>query len=159
VASGLNGGPIAIAFRHNDARMYVAQKNGVVKVVNTNHTLGATVLDLSSDVNDDGEQGLLGIVFSTDGTKLYVDYADNTHGGPGDLHIVEYTMSGDYAGSPNELLVIPHHTYENHNGGDLQIGPDGKLYISVGDGGGGGDPLQNGQNTDSLLGKILRINT
>jgi glucose/arabinose dehydrogenase len=155
VASGLTN-PIAITFRHNDARMYVAQQNGVVKIVNTNHTLGATVVTVPSK-QDNGEQGLLGMVFSADGTKLYVDYNDNLHPN-GDVHIVEYTMSGDTAVSPHELLLIPHQQYSNHNGGDLEIGPDGKLYISIGDGGGGGDPLHNAQNVNSLLGKILRIN-
>jgi glucose/arabinose dehydrogenase len=106
-------------------------------------------------VSGGGERGLLGIAFSADGTKMYVDYTDP---GNGDVKIVEYTMNGLNANPSTArlLLTIPHSTFSNHNGGGLVMS-GGLLYISVGDGGGGGDTLGNGQNKNSLLAKILRI--
>jgi glucose/arabinose dehydrogenase len=153
VATGLNR-PVDIGWRANDARIYIVEQPGKLRIVNTNGTLGATVLDLTGTVATGGpEQGLLGFTFNANGTKLYVDYT----GLNGDIHIVEYTMSGDTAGSPRELLLIPHPVFQNHNGGEVIFGPDGKLYIGVGDGGGAGDPSGNAQNLNVLLGKILRI--
>ena len=152
VVSGLSS-PVAIAFRGSDAtHMYVAQQPGSIVVVRSGRVL-QTVLTLN--VAHGSEQGLLGIAFSNDGEKLYVDYNDPS----GDLHIAEYSMKGLVANAASRrlLLTIPHHTYSNHNGGDLVIGSDNMLYITVGDGGSGGDPNGNGQNKNVMLGKILRI--
>jgi glucose/arabinose dehydrogenase len=152
-ATGLSS-PVAIAFRGNDkSRMYVAQQGGTLVSVVNGH-VSAPLLQFN--VSSGGEEGLLGIAFSNNGKKLYADFTDPT----GDIRIVEFTMSGAVPnpGSRRLMLVIPHHTFQNHNGGDLQVGTDNMLYIGVGDGGGGGDTLQNGQNTNSVLGKILRIN-
>ncbi len=149
-ASGLSS-PVAITWRHNDARMYVAEKTGKVRIISTAGVVSPTAV-LTVSVAGGDEQGLLGIAFSPDGTKLYVDYVDPTSV----IRIVEYTMSGDIATSPRELLSI-NHPRSNHNGGEVVTGPDGKLYIGTGDGGGAGDPDLNGQNVNSLLGKILRI--
>jgi glucose/arabinose dehydrogenase len=154
IATGLNS-PIALAWRGTDANhMYVALQGGSVIVLTKGKKTG-TALKLTG-VTSGGEQGLLGIAFSNDGKKLYVDYNDTT----GDLRIVEYTMNGNAANpaTRRQLLVIPHHIFPNHNGGNLVVGPDNMLYIAVGDGGGGGDTLMSGQNTNVLLGKILRIN-
>ena len=153
IITGLSS-PIALAWRGKDAaHIYVALQGGSV-IVLTHGKQTATALQLTG-LSVGGEEGLLGMVFSGDGKKLYVDYTDTT----GDIHIVEYTMKGNIANpaTRRELLVIPHHIFTNHNGGNLVIGPDNMLYIGVGDGGGGGDSLLNGQNTDVLLGKILRI--
>ena len=154
VASGLDS-PVALAWRAGKSTpIYVAQQTGsVVTVGSTGHVTG-TVLHLTK-LADGNEQGLLGLAFSNDGAKLYVDYTDVL----GDIHIVEYTMKGNVAdvATRRELLQIPHHTFPNHNGGNLVIGADNLLYISVGDGGGAGDTLKNGQNLDALLAKILRI--
>ncbi len=152
VASGLNS-PVAFAWRGGDAtRIYVAEQTGTIKIVTRGH-VAANALHIT--VSNDNERGLLGIVFSRDGKKLYVDHTDPT----GDIRVAEYTMKGGVANpaSRRVLLVIPHREFSNHNGGNLVVGPDNMLYISVGDGGGGGDTLHNGQNTNSLLGKILRI--
>ncbi|MBV9256076.1 MAG: PQQ-dependent sugar dehydrogenase [Actinobacteria bacterium] len=129
----------------------MAEKTGKVVVLQPNGVVTANVLDISSLVSSGYEQGLLGI--AVNGTKLYVDYTDAV----GDIHVVEYTLSGNAAASPRGLLTIPHHAFANHNGGNLVIGPDAKLYIGVGDGGGEGDPLGSGQNLGTWLGKILRI--
>jgi glucose/arabinose dehydrogenase len=145
--------PVALAWRHDDARMYVAEQPGRVRIVNTDGTLvGTPVLTLT--VGNGGEQGLLGLAFSADGTKLYVDYVDNAS----HVKVVEYAMAGDtaIAASGRTLLSIDH-PLPNHNGGEVVFGPDGSLYVGTGDGGGAGDPGGNGQNPNALLGKILRI--
>jgi glucose/arabinose dehydrogenase len=147
VASGLDN-PMTIAWRKDDDRMYVAEQGGTVRIVDGG-TVGATVLEV--DVTDGNEQGLLGLDFSADGSKLYVNYTDPD----GDTHVVEYTMSGDTAGNPRELLFVDQ-PYANHNGGQVTM-HDGLLYVGLGDGGSGGDPQNNAQNPDSLLGKMLRI--
>jgi glucose/arabinose dehydrogenase len=153
IATGLDT-PVALAWRDGDARMYVAEQGGTIQIVDTaDGSIEGTALTLT-DVVVTGERGLLGLAFSPDGSKLYVDYT----GAGGTIYVVEYTMAGDVAvvASRRELLAIPH-PRTNHNGGAVVIGPDGNLYIATGDGGGGGDPDLNGQNVNTLLGKILRI--
>ena len=100
------------------------------------------------------EQGLLGLAFAPDGGHLYVNYTDTG----GDTRIVEYAFAGGRAdpASARELLQIDQ-PYANHNGGHLVFGPDGHLYIGMGDGGSGNDPENRAQNLGVLLGKILRI--
>ena len=154
VGSGLDS-PVALAWRAGKSTpIYVAQQSGTIVTVGTTGHITGTVLRLTALSTGD-EEGLLGLVFSTDGTKLYVYYTDPG----GDIHIVEYTMKGNVANvaTRRQLLQIPHHVFPNHNGGSLVMGPDNMLYIGVGDGGGAGDTLQNAQNLDALLGKILRI--
>jgi glucose/arabinose dehydrogenase len=149
VASGL-ANPVALAWRPGDSRLYVAEQPGRVRIVDNGVVKPGSVLTVS--VATGGEQGLLGLTFSLDGTKLYVDYVDpQSH-----VRVVEYTMSGDTATNPRDLLSIDH-PLANHNGGEVTIGPDGYLYIGTGDGGGAGDPGNNAQNVNVLLGKILRI--
>jgi glucose/arabinose dehydrogenase len=146
--------PVALAWRSGDNRIYVAEQGGTVRIIDpTTGAVVSTALTVTDTVAS-GERGLLGLTFSPDGTKLYVDYTD----GVGTIHIVEYTMAGDIAvvASARELLAIAH-PRTNHNGGEVIFGPDGYLYIGTGDGGGGGDPDLNGQNVNVLLGKILRI--
>jgi glucose/arabinose dehydrogenase len=153
VTSGLSS-PVALAWRSGDARMYVAEQGGRVRIVDTtNGAVVGTALTLSG-IGTGGERGLLGLAFSIDGTKMYVDYTDSA----GTIKVVEYTMSGDTAivASARALLSIAH-PRTNHNGGEVHVAPDGTLYIATGDGGGGGDPDLNGQNVNTLLGKILRI--
>ena len=113
------------------------------------------MLDLRGKVSTGNEQGLLGLTFSPDGTHLYIDFTDPT----GDTHVQEFAMKGDVAdvASRRELLFLKQ-PFANHNGGEVLTGPDGMLYIGLGDGGSGGDPMNNGQNKATLLGKILRIN-
>jgi glucose/arabinose dehydrogenase len=154
VASGLTQ-PVAVAWRAGDARMYVAEKPGTVKLVDTDGTVLPTPVVSGVAPVSTNEQGLLGLAFSPDGTKLYIDHTDEN----GDGQVTEYTMSGDVAdvSTQREILTIPHPGSTNHYGGELIFGPDGDLYIGTGDGGGVGDPAGNAQNLDVLLGKILRI--
>jgi glucose/arabinose dehydrogenase len=153
VASGLDS-PVALAWRADDPRLYVAEQGGTVRVVGTDgQPADPPVVTIA--VSGANEQGLLGLDFSADGTKLYVDYTDPG----GDSHIVEYTMNGDVVDeSSRRELVFQKDKYPNHNGGQITIGTDGMLYFGWGDGGSGGDPDENGQDLSTLLGKILRIN-
>jgi glucose/arabinose dehydrogenase len=131
--------------------LYVAEKTGKV-VVLRNGAVAGTVLDISGQVSTGSEQGLLGIAVA--GNHLYVDYTDRN--GVGNTNVVEYTLSGNTAAAPRTLLTQAQ-PYANHNGGNVIFGPDGKLYIGLGDGGSAGDPSRNGQNLGTWLGKILRI--
>jgi len=154
--------PVAMAPRPATNDLFIAEQAGRVRRVTIDRSeeepaydLDAQpALDISDDTRAQGEQGLLGIAFSPDGSRMYLDYTDIE----GDTHIVEYRMSGDDvdADSRRELLFIEQ-PFANHNGGQLAFGPDGFLYIAMGDGGGQGDPQGRAQNTDDLLGKILRI--
>jgi hypothetical protein len=108
----------------------------------------------------EGERGLLSIALSPDfatSGRLFVDYAESR--GEGDIHVAELRATGTFApvSSLRNLLTIPHPGESNHNGGQLQFGPEGNLFVSTGDGGGGNDQHHNAQNLGSLLGKILRI--
>jgi glucose/arabinose dehydrogenase len=112
------------------------------------------VLDLTGQVSTGGEQGLLGLVFAPDGSHLYVNYTDTA----GDTHIVEYAMSGGVANpaTRHEIFFVKQ-PFANHNGGNLVFGPDGLLWVGLGDGGSGGDPNNNAQNPATPLGKMLRM--
>lgn len=150
----LEGGPLAMAVRSGDSGLYVAAQAGTVMAIRGGQVDPTPVLDLTTKVSAGGEQGLLGLAFSADGRFLYVNYTDRN----GDTNIVEYRMNGGVAdaGSPRRVLLV-HQPFANHNGGNLVFGPDGYLYIGMGDGGSQGDPMQNGQNLGSLLAKMLRI--
>lgn len=145
--------PVDLATRPGDETLYVAEKTGRVKALPAGGE-PTTVLDLSSEVSTGSEQGLLGLEFTTDGAFLYADYTDVE----GDTRIVEWSMQGAQPdpASRRDVLEVDQ-PFENHNGGAVEFGPDGFLYISLGDGGSGGDPEGNGQNLGTLLGKILRI--
>ncbi len=115
-------------------------------------------LDLTDLVSTGGEQGLLSVAPAPDYASsglLYVYYTDNA----GNLQIDEFRASTGSASlaSRRPVMTIPHPTYRNHNGGQLQFGPDGYLYVGTGDGGGGGDPDGNAQDLNTRLGKLLRI--
>jgi glucose/arabinose dehydrogenase len=154
--------PTSLVVRPGSPTLYIAERAGRVRPMTVsgsgddrNYAVGDPVLDISGEVVTDAERGLLDIEFSEDGATLYVSYSLAPSG---DTRVASYTMSGDSvdAGSRRELLAVEQ-PFANHNGGDIEIGPDGFLYIALGDGGSGGDPMGNGQNTDVLLGKILRI--
>jgi glucose/arabinose dehydrogenase len=154
VVSGLDS-PIAVAWRAHDTHMFVAEQPGRVRVVDAAGHLSPTPVLTVGPLSHGNEEGLLGITFSRDGSKLYVDYTDPND----DTHVDEYRMRGEAVvpSSRRQLLVIPQ-PYSNHKGGEVLIGPDGMLYIGLGDGGSEGDPNHNGQNLGTLLAKILRIN-
>ena len=150
----LDGSPLAMAVRSGDAALYIADKGGRVVAIRDGGVDPQAVLDISGKVSDGGEQGLLGLAFAPDGRFLYVNYTDTN----GNTQVVEYTMGEGVANAGSARRVISvQQPFSNHNGGNLVFGPDGFLYIGLGDGGSGGDPLGNGQNPQALLGKMLRI--
>ncbi len=151
----------ALAVRRNDPTLYVIEQTGRVRAVRGGVLAPRPVLDLSGRVSTGGERGLLGIAFSPDGKLLYLDYT----GTDGDTRVDEYPMRADGtadAARRRSVLGVTQ-PQPNHNGGEIAFGPDGFLYIGLGDGGGAGDegaghaPGGNGQSLDTLLGKILRI--
>lgn len=160
--------PVAFAARPGSPDLYIAERSGQVRVIEvTPPTSGdgpdryrlerSPVLDLTDEVMTDGaEQGLLGIAFSSDGRTLFVDYTAQPDGRTVVASYQLTTRDVVDVGSRRELLSVPQ-PQANHNGGHLAIGPDGYLYIGLGDGGGAGDPEQRAQDTEDLLGKILRI--
>ncbi len=153
-------GPVALAVRPGDDALYVAEKTGRVRRV-VHGQAGAKrsadaspVLDLSAEVSTGSEQGLLGLVFAPDGAKFYVDYTDRA----GDTQVVEYAFGDGKADLASRRPVLSvHQPFTNHNGGEVAFGPDGKLYVGLGDGGSEGDPDMIGQDLSTPLSKILRI--
>jgi hypothetical protein len=139
-------------------RLFVVERAGRIRLTTSGGT--STFVDLSALV-DSGfqERGLLSMAFAPDFDESGLLYVDYTGRDAGAIHVAELHASGDVAdpATLRNVLTIPHPTYPNHNGGQLQFGPDGYLYVSTGDGGGGGDPGENAQDRGSLLGKILRI--
>jgi glucose/arabinose dehydrogenase len=143
----------------NPDRLFVVERAGrIVQVENGTRTVFA---DVGSRVAAAGEGGLLSIALSPDfqaSGRLYVFYTGEEES-PAEIHVAELVASGGTAplSSLRNLITIPHPVHDNHYGGQLQIGPEGNLFISTGDGGGPGDPEENAQDLGSLLGKILRI--
>jgi glucose/arabinose dehydrogenase len=143
-------------------RLFVVQKRGRVVLLVHGRRASRPFLDISSIVgSDNSEQGLLSMAFAPDyarSGRFYVDYTGHN----GDVHVEEYDRSAEDpnvadSASARAVLTIPHHQFPNHNGGQLQFGPEGDLYVGVGDGGSENDPENNGQNVDVRLGKLLRI--
>jgi len=148
-------------------RLFIVEQAGRIKIYDqtANQTLSASFLDIVSRVRSGGERGLLGVAFhpnfATNG-YFYVNYTTRARNGlaNGTTVIARYTVApgGDDADEDSEqVLLTINQPYSNHNAGDLAFGPDGYLYIPVGDGGSGGDPQDFSQNNRSFLGKMLRI--
>ncbi len=142
-------------------RLFIVQRSGEIRVIDSGTLLTTPFLDISNSITCCGERGLLGLVFHPDYVNngfFYVNYTDTG----GDTNISRFTVdpNNDNLADPNSELIILEidQPYSNHNAGDLNFGPnDGYLYIALGDGGDGGDPEDRSQNTDCLLGKVLRI--
>lgn len=154
VASGFDR-PLFLASPPGDDRLFIVEQTGRIRIVG-----GGTFLDLSAAISNGGERGLLGLAFHPDyasNGRFFVNYTNTS----GDTRVVEYQTSPNPnvadLSSAQQLLSIDQPA-SNHNGGWLGFGPDGLLYIAMGDGGGGNDQFGNAQNPTSLLGKILRMN-
>jgi glucose/arabinose dehydrogenase len=163
IASGYDG-PVLLTHAPNDPRLFIVEQGGLIKIVN-----GGTFLDISNrlpDLGDYDERGLLGLAFSPDYATSGLFYVHYNRSGDGATVIAEYSVSGnaDVADENSERVVLTvNQPFENHNGGTIAFGGDGYLYVALGDGGGpassqyGGDPDGNGQNAQSRLASILRI--
>jgi glucose/arabinose dehydrogenase len=154
--------PVAVTGPIGDPRVFIVEQPGTIRIVKDGALLPTPFLDLSGagPVLFGGEQGLLGIAFHPQfgaNGKFYVNFTAKTDGR---TIIAEFTapVGSDVAtaGSRRDVLSIAQ-PFSNHNGGWLEFGPDGKLYIGMGDGGSGGDPQDRAQNDASMLGKLLRI--
>jgi glucose/arabinose dehydrogenase len=153
--------PVYVAAPPGDTtRLFIVEQGGVIRIVKNGIPLPQPFLDLSGQITSGGERGLLSMAFSpqfaTSG-HLYVDYTDLN----GNTRIVRYAVSASNPDlvdpSSGHGLLTVHQPYANHNGGQLQFGPDGRLYVGMGDGGSAGDPQNRAQNSSSRLGKMLRL--
>ena len=139
-------------------RMFVLEQPGRILIVQNGQVASTPFLDITAEVGSAGsEQGLLGLAFHPNfnaNPSIYVYYTDTN----GSIVIARFTVHGNQADPSSEKALLKiDKQFPNHNGGAVAFGPDGYLYLGLGDGGSEGDPLGNGQNTDVLLGKILRI--
>ena len=154
VLDGLDS-PLGIASTESEPdRLYIVEQPGLVRVVENGKLLDEPFLDVRDQVVSGGEQGLLSLAFDPDyeSTGLfYVNYTDTN----GDTRVVEYHVGDTGAPTKTRELLFVDQPYANHNGGQLAFGPDGRLYVGMGDGGAGGDPENRAQNLDEKLGKLL----
>lgn len=160
VIQGLTNPIQLVHARDGTGRIFVIQKGGSINVYDKTYSLLGTFLTVTG-ITTDGERGLLSMAFHPDYINngfFYIYYTNNI----GSLEIARYKVSNSNlnmadAASKAVVITIPHPTNSNHNGGTFHFGKDGYLYLSTGDGGGGGDVPNNAQNTSILLGKILRL--
>jgi glucose/arabinose dehydrogenase len=159
ILSGLSS-PVHVTHAGDGSdRLFIVEKDGTIRIAQNGILLAIPFLNITNRTSKGGEQGLLSVAFPPDYVSkgyFYVNYTNVD----GDTVIARYFVGNNpNQADPNReeiLLTIPQ-PFDNHNGGQLAFGPDGYLYIGMGDGGSGGDPQNNAQNPDSLLGKILRI--
>ena len=157
VASGLTN-PVYVTSPPGDSRLFIVEQPGRIRILDNGQLLATPFLDIASRVSSGGERGMLSVAFhpqyATNGF-FYVYFT----GTGGEIRIERFTRtnaSQANAASAKVILTVAH-PRSNHNGGLATFGPDGMLYLGLGDGGGGGDPDLNGQNRTTLLGKLLRI--
>jgi glucose/arabinose dehydrogenase len=167
IATGFSA-PVAVVQDPTDRNVFfVVQQNGHLRAVRGGAVLQADFLDLSASVLSGGEQGLLGLAFAPDyatSQRFFVNFTNRQ----GDTVVARFRRSADPAvADPSSRFdlrwggaagaAVIRQPYPNHNGGNLVFGPDGFLYIGMGDGGSGDDPQNRAQNPAELLGKMLRI--
>lgn len=148
--------PVAMAQHPDSDDLYIVEKSGRIVAVRAGLVYDPVpVLDLSSEVSRDLEQGLLGLAFSPNGKFMYVYLTDNGGG----TRLLEFAFSdGEVDLESRRKVLSVEQPFTNHNGGTITFGPDGYLYVGLGDGGSGGDPEYNAQDRRTLLGNMLRIN-
>jgi glucose/arabinose dehydrogenase len=158
VASGLDQ-PLYLTSPPGDPRLFVVEQAGRIRIISGGTLLPTPFIDLSAKVSSGGERGLLSMAFHPDYAHngfFYVYYTNLD----GDTRVERYRVSANAAvadPASAQLVLAVDQPYSNHNGGPLVFGPDGYLYVGLGDGGSGGDPHGNGQNPAALLAKILRL--
>jgi glucose/arabinose dehydrogenase len=157
VATGFDF-PLLLTAPPGDSRLFVVEKGGLIKIVKSGAVLSPPFLDVSSLISNGGEQGLLGLAFDPQyaaNGRFFISYTNRA----GDNVLASYQVSADAdrADANGVIRLTVDQPYENHNGGHIVFGPDGYLYMGIGDGGSGGDPHGNGQDRNDLLGSILRL--
>jgi len=156
VIGGLDS-PVGIASTPSEPnRLYVVEQTGTLRVLDDGGLEDEPFLDITDQVVSGGEQGLLSLVFDPDYASngfFYVDYTDLQ----GDTRVVQYEAAPGESPVRRRQLLFVDQPYSNHNGGQLAFGPDGRLYVGMGDGGAGGDPQDRAQNLDERLGKLLSL--
>ena len=164
IVSGLTN-PVALVMDPLDhSTFYVVEQRGTIRALRNNTLSPGLFLDIRSAISAGGERGLLGLAFPPDheaSRRFYVNFTNPE----GHTVVARYTRTAAGAADPNSRFDVMwpdgrryvEQPFSNHNGGHLAFGPDGFLYIGLGDGGNGGDPLNNAQNPNALLGKMLRI--
>ena len=150
--------PVHLAAPRNErGRAYIVEKTGRIRVLEKGRLRAAPFLDIGSQVSTGSEQGLLSVAFHpryATNRRFFVNYTDTN----GDTRVVEYRSNARAAvRSTRRQWLFVEQPYSNHNGGQIAFGPDGLLYVGMGDGGAGGDPENRAQNMSSLLGKLLTI--
>ena len=159
IASGIAAPTDIQSANDGSGRLFLVQQSGIVRIFHGGAVSSRPFLDIGAKTHADGERGLLGLAFPpgfAQKQRFYVDYTDLN----GDTIIAQYRVSpnADVADAASETVLLKiAQPFANHNGGQVRFGPDGYLYIGMGDGGSAGDPLGNGQNRGALLGKLLRI--
>lgn len=158
ITSGLNRPVDFQSAQDGSGRLFIIEKYGVIRIYQNGQLLDQPFLNIDDRVNDSGnEMGLLGLAFHPNFEQngwFYLNYT----GDGGDTRISRFQASGNTADPASEkVLMVVSQPFPNHNGGAVAFGPDGYLYLGLGDGGAAGDPFKNGQNQNTLLGAILRI--
>lgn len=159
VAGGLDR-PVHITNSGDDSeRLFIVERSGRIQILKDNRVLAIPFLDIQERVGSGGERGLLSVAFPPnyqDKGYFYVNYTNNS----GDTTVSRFHLgTGENLADAQseEIILTVEQPFANHNGGQISFGPDGFLYIGMGDGGGSGDPVGSGQNGNTLLGKMLRI--
>ena len=159
VAAGISNPTDIQSANDRSGRLFLVQQNGIIRILRDGAVLARPFLDISSKTTGSGERGLLGLAFPpgfAQSQRFYVHYTDLQ----GDTTVAVYRVGSDpnVADPASEIVLLKQtQPFSNHNGGQLAFGPDGYLYLGLGDGGSGGDPQGNGQNRNTLLGKLLRF--
>jgi glucose/arabinose dehydrogenase len=160
VRSGFDSPLHVASTKSQPKRLYVVEQAGVIRVLVSGKLQRRAFLDIRSRVTSGGEQGLLSVAFHPNFARnrlFYVDYTDRN----GDTRVIQFranrAVTAGILSSARQVLFVQQ-PYPNHNGGQLAFGPDGLLYIGMGDGGSGGDPENRAQNLSQRLGKLLKMN-
>jgi glucose/arabinose dehydrogenase len=156
IATGLEA-PVHLASTPSEPdRLYVVERVGRILAIDGGKLATQPLLDIRSDVASGGERGLLSVAFHPDHGEnglFYVNYTDLN----GDTRVVEFEAADGGPPKRKREILFVDQPYSNHNGGQLAFGPDGRLYVGMGDGGGGGDPENRAQDLGDRLGKLLSI--
>jgi glucose/arabinose dehydrogenase len=157
IAAGLSS-PVYLAAKPGDDRLFVVEQTGTIRIITGGEVLSSPFLDITSKTQAGGERGLLSVAFHPEAgsTRFFVNYTDRD----GDTVVERYeAIPGQNVADASSGITIMtvEQPFGNHNGGQLQFGPDGRLYVGMGDGGSGGDPQGHGQDLSTLLGAMLRL--